>query len=173
MSRVVVAMIVTLVVTAVMASLPVLFGTPAWPVTPGAVIVAYAALTVPPLEAAVTAALVGLVMDALSGSPIGVSSFALVVTLLLSRLGVSLVPHPRGLAALAFALAFTFTQAFLAQSLMALFGQRRAVDLVIVVVVAVLDALLSLILFPLLRKLLVILRLEDRSATLGERLSIR
>jgi hypothetical protein len=36
------------------------------------------------------------------------------------------------LASLGFAFAFAVTHAFLAQSLMALFGQRRAVDLVIV-----------------------------------------
>lgn len=173
MSRTIVAMVVTLVVTAIFAGMPVLFGSAAWPITPGAVVVAYAALTVPPLEAAVTAALVGLVMDALSGSPIGVSSFALVVTLLLSRLGVRLVPHPQGLVAIAFVVAFAFTHAFLAQILLALFGQRRAVDVVAVVIVGVLDALLSLLIFPLVRRLLVILRLEDHSATLGERLSLR
>jgi len=172
-SRTFVAMVMTLVVTAVFAGLPVLFGTQAWPVTPGAVVVAYAALTVPPVEAAVAAGLVGLVVDALAGSPIGVSSFALVVTLLLSRLGVSLVPAPRGLASLAFVVAFGVTHAFFAQTLLALFGQRRAVDLVVVVTVGVLDGLLSLLLFPLLRFVLVVLRLEDRSATLGERLSLR
>lgn len=173
MSRTFVAMVMTLVVTAVFAGFPVLFSTPAWPITPGAVVVAYAALTLPPVEAAVAAALVGLVVDALSGSPIGVSSFALVVTLLLSRLGVSLVPQPRGWTSFAFVFAFGFTHAFFAQTLLALFGQRRAVDLVIVVVVGVLDAALSLLLFPLLRRVLVILRLEDRSATLGERLQAR
>ncbi len=166
-------MVVTLVVTAICGSLPVLFGWPALPVTPGAVVCAYAALTTPPIEAAVTAALVGLVVDALSGSPIGASSLALLVTLLTSRLGVSLVPLARGGAAFAFVAAFAAFHALLAQALLALFAQRRAVDLVIVVVVGILDALLSLILFPVLRRVLVILRLEDKGATLGERLSAR
>jgi rod shape-determining protein MreD len=172
-SRTFVAMVITLVATAVFGALPVLFGSPAWPVTPGAVIVAYAALTLPPVEAAVTAALVGLVVDALSGSPIGVSSFALVVTLLLSRLGVSLVTQPRGFTSFVFVFAFAFTHAFFAQTLLALFGQRRAVDLVVVVVVGILDAVLSLLLFPVVHRVLVLLRLEDRGATLGERLSAR
>ncbi len=173
MSRTFVAMIVTLVITAIISSLPVLFGTPAWPITPGAVIVAYAALAQPPVEAAVTAALVGLVVDALSGSPIGVSSFALVVTLLVSRPAVSLVPQPRGWMSFAFVAGFATAHALLAQALLALFGQRRAVDLLIVVVVGVLDAVLSLLLFPILRRVLVVLRLEDKGATLGERLSAR
>lgn len=172
MTRTVVAMIVTLVVTAVFASLPLLFGSPALPVTPGAVVCAYAALTQPPIEAAVTAALVGLVVDALSGSPIGVSSLALLVTLLTSRLGVSLVPLARGATAFAFVAAFGAFHALLAQGLLALFAQRR-VDVVIVVVIGVMDALLSLLLFPILRRVLVVLRLEDKGATLGERLSAR
>ncbi|MDP2341590.1 MAG: hypothetical protein Q8O67_11565 [Deltaproteobacteria bacterium] len=173
MSRTLIAMIVTLVVTALFASLPVLFGLPALPITPGAVVCAYAALTQPPIEAAVTAALVGLVVDALSGSPIGVSSLALVITLLIARLGVAVVPVGRGFTAFAFVALFAGFHAFLAQALLALFAQRRAVDVVVVVVVGIMDALLSLALFPILRRVLVLLRLEDKGATLGERLSAR
>ena len=173
MTRAAVALVMTLVVTAALACLPVLLGWPALPVTPGAVICAYAALTQPPIEAAVTASLVGLVVDALSGTPIGVSSLSLVVTLLTARLGVSLVPVARGLASFLFVGAFGALHALLGQALLALFAQRRAVDVVVVVVVAVADALLSLALFPLLRRVLVVLRLEDRGATLGERLSAR
>lgn len=166
-------MVVTLFASAVCASLPVLFGWSALLVTPGAVVCAYAALTQPPIEAAVTAALVGFVVDALSGSPLGASSLALVVTLLTSRLGVALVPVATGVTAFIFVFAFGAFHALLAQALLALFAQRRSVDVAIVVIVAVSDALLSLLLFPLIRRMLVLLRLEDKGATLRERLAAR
>lgn len=173
MSRVALTMALALITTAIGAALPVVFGTGAWPLTPAVVLVAYAALTVPPLEAAVTAALVGLIVDALAGAPLGVSSFALVVTLLLSRLVVSLVPTARGPLALAFVFGFGFVHALLAQTLLAVFGQNRVVDVLVVVGVGVLDAVAALVLFPLIRGALVVLRLEDKSATFKERLQAR
>jgi cell shape-determining protein MreD len=174
MTRVFSFMAVALVVTALCSALAVTLGIAALPVTPGSIVVAYAALATPPIEAAFSAVLVGLVVDALSGTSLGASSFSLLVTLLVSRLGVSLVPSTRDRFAIAFVGVFASAQALLAMALLALFGQSHArLDVVVVVVVGALDALVAIAVFPLLHVLFVLLRLEERSATLRERLQAR
>jgi hypothetical protein len=163
----------TLVVTALSSALAVAVGSAGFPLTPGSVVVAYAALAAPPIEAAFSAVIVGLVVDALNGAALGTSSFTLLVTLLASRLGISLVPSHRGAPAWTFAGLFAFAQALLAMLLLALVGQRGAVDVGAAVALAVVDVALAVVLFPALHEALVLLRQEERSATLRERLQAR
>src|SRR5690606_34090125 len=77
MNRALLAVAATVLLASVRRALPVMLGVSSVPFTPGSVVVAYAALTKPPIEAAITASLCGLVVDGLSGIPLGVSSFAL------------------------------------------------------------------------------------------------
>ncbi len=174
MSRVLVAMVATLVVVACQRAMAVVLGTTSLPVTAGVVVVAYAAINWPPVEAAVAAALCGLVIDALSGMPLGVSSFALVITLLVARLGLRFVSESRGVAASAFAGVFGMLQALVATSSLAAFGEGHGgFDLAGAFAIGVLDFALALALFPLLHQLLVALSLEERSTSLRERLAAR
>ncbi len=174
MSRVLVAMLATLVLVSLRRVLPVIIGVSSLPVTPGAVIVAYAALTWPPIEAVVVAALCGLIVDALSGMPLGISSFALVVTVLTTRLGLQFFTRSRGLAASAFAGGFGMLQALIATSLLAAFGDRHgSIDVVSGVLIGISDFVVALAVFPLLHAILVKLGLEERGATLRERLASR
>ncbi len=174
MSRVLVAMLATLMLVSLRRALPVIIGMSWLPLTPGAVIVAYAALTWPPIEAVVAAALCGLVVDALSGMPLGVSSFALVVSLLATRLTLRFFTRSRGLAASAFAGAFGVLQALVATALLAAFGDRHGgFDVLNAVVIGVMDFALALIVFPALHAALVSLNLEERGASLRERLALR
>jgi len=173
-SRVFTFMMVTLIATAAASALAVALGTAALPLTPGSVVVAYAALTTPPVEAAFSAALVGLIVDALAGASLGASSFSLLVTLLVSRLGVGFVPSTRDAVSFLFVGAFAFTQALCAMAMVALFGPtHRGVDLSVAVVVALVDIVVAWALFPVLHEVFVLLRLEERSATLRERLQAR
>jgi cell shape-determining protein MreD len=174
MTRVATFMAVTLFVTAVASGFAVVLGRGALPLTAGSVVVAYAALATPPVEASFTAMLVGLVVDALAGASLGASSFSLLVTLLLTRLGEGFVPSTRDRSAYAFVLAFAFVQALLASALLALVGPtHRGLALAGAVQIAVVDAVAAVMIFPLLHAVFVLLRLEDRSATLRERLQAR
>ena len=174
MSRVLVAMFVTLVLVAVRRAVPVMIGVTGLPLTPGAVVVAYAALSWPPVEAAVAGALCGLIVDALSGMPLGVSSFAMVVTLLATRLTLRFFTRSRGLAASAFAGGFCLLQAVITNGLLAAFGDRHGgLEVGQAARVALLDFVLALAVFPMLHALLVSLRLEERGASLRERLASR
>ena len=174
MNRALLAVAATVLLASVRRALPVMLGVSSVPFTPGSVVVAYAALTKPPIEAAITASLCGLVVDGLSGIPLGVSSFALVVTLLLSRLGIRFVPRARGVGAFAFAFLFAVVQAVIATTLLTVFGDRGgSVHLSGLVTLGVVDGALALVVFPLLHSLSVRLGLEDRDSTLGERLATR
>jgi cell shape-determining protein MreD len=172
-SRIATFLLFTIVVTAVSSALAVTVGSSGLPVTAGSIVVAYAALATPPIEAAFSAALVGLVVDALNGAALGTSSFTLLATLLASRLGIELVPTNRGWPAWTFVGVFAFAQTLLAMLLLALFGQRSAVDVGGAVAIGVVDGVVAMGLFPALHGVLVLLRVEERSATLGERLQAR
>jgi hypothetical protein len=174
MTRIVTSMVVALVLVSVLGALAVTFGTGAFLATPGAVVVAYAAITAPPIEAAFSAVLVGLVVDVVAGTSLGVSSFSLLVTLLLARFGVSLVPSPRHPTAYAFVAAFAAVEALVSMLLLALFAQRHApIAPGKIVVVSIVDTVIAFLLFSALHELFVLLHLEERTATLKERLQAR
>jgi rod shape-determining protein MreD len=173
MSRILVCMGATLITMAIARVLPVLFGTDPWPMTPAAVVVAFAALTLAPIEAVVAAALCGFVTDALAGMPVGVSSFSMVVTLLAARLGLRFMSGARGFTAAAFAGAFGMTQAVVAMSLMAFFGQRPAtMSILDIGLLGLLDTVWAIVIAPPLLAVLGRLGVE-RQSSLGERLAAR
>ena len=82
MNRPLLSMAVTLLLTALHKVVPLWLGSSSVLATPGAIVVAYAVLTMAPVEAIVTAALCGLVVDGLGGMPLGVGSLSMVVVVL-------------------------------------------------------------------------------------------
>ncbi len=174
MTRHLVFMGTTLLLTGIFSAVAVALGCGPLLMTPGSIVVAYAALTVSPIEAALAATLVGFVVDALGGALLGASSFSLLVTLLASRLAVGLVASPRSGQALLFVGGFAVTQALTAMILQALFAQGAAVVHVAdAFLLGVLDAIVAAVVFPLLHETFVLLRWEERNTTLRERLQSR
>ena len=174
MSRPLILMGATLVLVAVQQVVPMWFGVSSIPATPGAIVVAYGALTMAPVEAIVTAALCGLVVDALGGMPLGVGSFSLVVTLLVARLGMRFLTESRGPVAAAFAGGFAAFQGLLVGALLSAFADRAgSFNLIEAIAIGAIDGVLALILFPLLHWIGVTLGVEERGASHRERLAAR
>jgi hypothetical protein len=173
MSRVLLAMGATLVLMALVRALPVVIGVAALPVTPAAIPVAWAALTLAPLEAVVAASLCGLVVDALGGLPVGLSSFSLVVALLVTRLGIRNVMRPVGPVAAGVAGIVGLLQALVSFALLLFFAPERAPwQPTALVASSVLDVGLAWVLLPVLDRLGVLVGLERTTST-AERLASR
>jgi hypothetical protein len=173
MSRVLLAMAVGLAAMAMVRVLPVVLGVASVPLTPGAVVVAWAALVLPPLEAVVAASLCGLIVDALAGLPVGLSSFSLVVALLVARLGTRSIPRAVGPLASAFAGGVGLLQATVSWVLLAVFAPERAPwQPGTLLLVGILDVGLALLLLPVLDRLGVLVGLE-RSTSTADRLAAR
>ncbi|MBI1948413.1 MAG: hypothetical protein HYS27_22190 [Deltaproteobacteria bacterium] len=171
MRRVVVLALVTVALTALCGALSVALGWSSLPIVPGVILCAYAALVDPPIEGVVTAAAIGLVVDAMSGTSLGLNVLALVAVLVGSRFVVGWVTSPRGLQAALFVGGFSAVHAFLSLLLLYLFQRRGGFGLVSVFTVAIANALVSVALIPPLQWLMVALRLEERDETLQERLA--
>jgi|GEM_PF-2163387 len=173
MNRALLAMAVCLVAMATLRVLPVVLGVSAVPLTPAAVVVAWAALVLPPLEAVVTASLCGLIVDALAGLPVGLSSFSLVVALLVARLGTRSVTRAVGPLAALFAGGVGLLQVTLSWLLLAVFAPERAPwQPGTLFLVGIFDGVLALLLLPLLDRLGVLVGLE-RSTSTADRLAAR
>ena len=171
MTRALVLSLLALVLTAATGALAVMFGWSSVPLVPGVLLVAYAAIVDPPVEAAVSAALMGLVIDALVGTPLGVNVLACVAVLVGSRFFVGWVTAPRGIPSFLFTAGFSAAHALLALSLLFLFQRRQSFGLAELFSTALVNAVFSVVLFPVVRRLLVALRLEERGESLQERLS--
>jgi rod shape-determining protein MreD len=163
--------LLALLATAFLAALAVPLGVLSVPIVPGVILVAYAAIVDPPVEAAITAALVGLTMDAMAGTPLGVNVLACVLVLVASRLVIAWVTQPRGVQAALFVAGFSAAYAFLASVLVNLFQRRESFGLAAVFVLALTNGLASFLVLPLLSRALVILRLEEKGESLQERLA--
>jgi hypothetical protein len=171
MSRALILSLLALALTAGTGALAVVFGWASVPLVPGVLLVSYAAIVDPPVQAAVSAALIGLVVDALVGTPLGVNVLACVAVLVGSRFVVSFVTAPRGVRSFLFVTGFAAAHALLALSLLFLFQRRESFGFVALLATAPVSGVASLVLFPLVRRLLVALRLEERDETLQDRLS--
>ena len=171
MTRALFLALLALVLTAATGAFAVMFGWTSMPLVPGVLLVAYAAIVDPPVEAAVSAALIGFVVDALVGTPLGVNVLACVAVLVGSRFVVGFVPAPRGVPSFLFVAGFSAVHALLALSLLFLFQRRESFGLYALLATALVNGVASLALFPLVRRLLIMLRLEERGVTLQERLS--
>lgn len=163
-----------LLLHAVQAAVAVAFGWESMPVAPAVVLVAYAALAEPPVEAAITATFLGLILDALSGSPIGLNMLSCLLALLVGRLAARWVTAPRGWGALAFGAALSAGYHLFLLILLKTFGAyREGLGILSVLSTALWDGLLSVVLMPATQWLLVAVRLEEREVTATERLSRR
>ncbi len=171
MKRSLAFVILCLLSTAVSSAAAVAMGLSNMPLVPGVLLVAYTAIADPPIEAALTAALVGLVMDALGGTPLGVSVIACVLALVSSRLVIGWVTSVRGPKAALFTAGLSAVYALIALVLLFAFQRRQAFGLVSLAVLAVSHALASFVAFPLLTRVLVLLRLEQRGTSLHERMA--
>ena len=171
MSRVLVLSLLTLLLTALAGAISVAAGWSSLPIVPGVILCAYAAMVDPPIEGVVTAAAIGLVVDAMTGSSLGLNVLALVAVLVASRAFTGWVTSPRGLPAALFVGGFSAAHAFLSLLLLFLFQRRAGFGFLSILWVAGANALVSVALIPLLQRLLVTLRLEERDETLQERLA--
>ena len=161
-----------LLLHAIVAALAVALGWDALPVAPAVVLVAYAALAEPPIEAAISATLLGFMLDALSGSPIGMNMLACLLALLLGRLAAGAVAAPRGLGAFVFGGAMSMGyHLFLLIVLFMFDSEREAFGILGILSTAVFDGLLALVLMPTTQVLFISLGLEEREVTMTERLS--
>lgn len=174
MSRVLVLAVLALLLHALESGLAVVLGATSLPVAPAVVLVAYAALVEPPVEAALTASSLGLVLDALSGTALGLNMLACLLVLLLGRFAAPRVPSPRGVSAFLFAALLSAGYHTLVLTLLYVFeAQRESFGFQGIVTTSIANGLLALLLFPLVQRLLVALGLEEREATMEERLSRR
>ncbi|OGQ26484.1 MAG: hypothetical protein A2138_20210 [Deltaproteobacteria bacterium RBG_16_71_12] len=171
MRRVAVLALLTVLLTALGGALSVALGWSSLPIVPGVILCAYAAMVDPPIEGVVTAAAVGLVVDAMTGTSLGLNVLAFVAVLVSSRFVVGWVTSPRGVPAALFVGGFSAAHAFLSLLLLFLFQRRGGFGLLSVFTVAIANALVSVVLIPPLQALLVALKLEERGETLQERLA--
>lgn len=148
-----------------------MLGLSAVPLVPGILLVAYAAIAHPPVESAVSAAVIGLVMDALAGTPLGVNVIACVAVLVWSRPVVGWVTSPRGVPSFLFVGWMSAAYAFVSLLLLFLFQRRESFGFVGLFSTALSNAVASVVLFPVLQRLFVALRLEEKGESLQERLA--
>lgn len=174
MSRVLVLALLAVLLHALDAGLAVAVGASSLPFVPAVILVAYAALVEPPGVAVVSASTAGLVLDALSGAPLGLNMLACLLALLLGRLSSSWVKTPRGPPAFLFAGGLSAGYHLFVVTLLYVFGSHpESLALQGLFSTALWNGLASLAVFPFTQWLLVRLGLEEREQTLAERLSRR
>jgi cell shape-determining protein MreD len=174
MSRILILVGLGLLLHAAESAVAVILGMTSLPVAPAVVLVAYAALVEPPVEASLSASSLGLVLDALSGSPLGLNMLACLLALLLGRLAAGWVSSPRGLGAFAFASLLSAGYYLFVLTLLFVFGtDRESFGLQGLTTTSLMNGLLALLLFPICQKLLVWVGLEERSESMEERLKQR
>lgn len=174
MSRVLTLALFAWFLHAAQAALAVAFGLSSLPVVPAVVLVAYAALVEPPVVAAVSAAVLGLILDALSGSPLGLNMLACLLALLSGRLASGWVAAPRGLGAFLFTGTLAAGYHLFVVTLLYVFGiHPESFAIQGVLSEALWNGLFGVVVLPFTQWLLVSLHLEEREMTLAERLSRR
>lgn len=156
------------------AVLPVALHAASMPLLPGVVLVAYAALVEPPVAAALAASTLGLLVDALSGTPLGLHMLASLVALLVGRLAADWVSAPRGVPAFLFTATMAGAYHVVVVTLPWMFGPHpdewRVAGFWST---AFWNGFAALGLFPVVQGVLVRLGLEEREETLSERLARR
>jgi hypothetical protein len=170
-TRVFILALLALLLTAFTGALAVMLGWSSLPVVPGVLLVAYAAIVDPPIEGAVSAAVVGLVIDALAGTPFGVNVLSCVAVLVGSRFVVELVHHPRGWRSFVFVGGFSAAHALASLIMLFLFQRREGFGFVPLIATAACNAIASVVLFPILQFVFVRLKLEEKGESLQQRLA--
>lgn len=174
MIRVLLLACMALMLHAIQAWLAVAFGVSSLPILPAVVLVAYAALVEPPVVAALAASTIGLLLDAVSGTPLGLNMLACLLALLLGRSAADWIHSPRGMPAFLFTAAMAAGYHVFVVTLPWAFGPHPD-EWVIrgFMSTAWWNGIASLLIFPLAQRLLVRLGLEEREETLSERLARR
>ncbi len=173
MTRPLLLFVVALLLHSAQAALAVLLGTGGLPVAPAVVLLAYIALAERPVEAAMGALLLGLVLDALSGSMLGVNMLACLLALLAGRF-FSGAATPHGGSAFVFGAGMSLGYHLFLLLLLSVFGaDRESLTLLDIVLVALVDGALAVVLMPVLHRMFVALGLEEEEHTMSERLSSR
>ncbi|HEY4222529.1 MAG TPA: hypothetical protein VGO62_14340, partial [Myxococcota bacterium] len=145
MTRVLVMAGLALFLTSVAGAVAVMFGWSSVPVVPGVLLVAYAAIVDPPVEAAVSAAVIGLVIDALAGTPFGVNVLSCVAVLVGSRFVVGFVPQPRGIRSALFTGGLSAAHALVSLVMLYLFQRREGFGFVPLVTTAFVNGAVSFV----------------------------
>ena len=162
----------TFVLTALTGALSVLFDVGSLPWVPGTALLAFVALVDPPLSAAITAATIGFMMDALSGSPLGLNVLACVATLIAGGLFVPWFPTVTRWRGALFASGVAALHASLVLVVVYLFQRRESFGGLAIAAAALANGAASLAIFPLARWVLVSLRLEGRGSSLEHRMPL-
>ena len=150
----------------------VVFGFEGLPIAPAVVLVAYAALAEPPIEAAISAAFLGFVLDALTGAPVGLNMLACVVAFFLAWPNALWVSSPRSLSAFLFAGGMSAGY-FLTLRVLLLIFNDEPFGVQGLFTIALANGALALLLFPPWHRLLVRLGLETDQANLEQKLEMR
>jgi|GEM_PF-1101684 len=172
MTRALVLVVLAIVFHALEAGLAVSLGVSDLPLVPGVVLLVYAILVEPPVEAAVTALALGFAMDALTGTPLGLHMVACLLTLLGARFFADTVTSPRSPAAFLFAMGCSAAYHTVAIVLLLLFaGHRESLGVGGILMAAGANGVLSLMVFPPIRSLLIWLDLEKAEVSFEQRLA--
>ena len=172
MIRVVVLGTLALILHAALAALAVTFGSSGLPIAPAVVLVAYAALAEPPLEASVSAALLGLILDCLTGAPVGMNMLACIAALWVARPLTARVTSPRSWSAFLFAAGLAAGYALFVRGLLWIFA-REHFGIQGIFTTAITSGVVALLLFPGLSALMVRFGLEEREENLANKLAKR
>ncbi|MFZ9886365.1 MAG: hypothetical protein ACO3JL_02585 [Myxococcota bacterium] len=174
MKRVLLLASIAFVLQAFIAAAAVAFGVAAVPLTPAVLVVAYAALVEPPVEGALSATCVGFLLDAISGTAIGLNMLACLLLLLVGRLMARRVPSPVGPLGALFVSALAAGYYLFVLTLLYIFERgRESLALEGLLSTSILTGAASLLVFPLIQRIFVRLGLEERAASVAERLSRR
>lgn len=164
----------SLVLQSVVAATAVAFGLASVPLTPAVLMVAYAALIEPPIEGALTATTVGFLLDALSGAAVGLNMLACLLLFLCGRVAAKRVPSSVGVIAALFVSGLAAGYYLFVLTLLYAFDRgRQSLALDGLFSTSLLTGASSLLVFPLIQRLFVSLGLEERTASVAERLSRR
>jgi rod shape-determining protein MreD len=170
--RVVVLGVLALVLHAAVAALSVTFDSSGLPIAPAVVLVAYAALAEPPVEASISASVLGLLLDALTGAPLGLNMLACLAALGLGRPLAGSVSSPRSWSAFLFAAGLSAGYSIFIRVLLSVFA-GESFGFQGVFTTALTSGLLALMVFPWLSAAMIRFGLEDREESLAEKLGRR
>lgn len=174
MIRVVLLACMALLLHAVQAGLAVAFGVSSLPILPAVVLVAYAALVEPPVVAALAASTIGFLLDALSGTPLGLNMLACLLALLLGRSAADWIQSPRGMPAFLFAAAMAAGYHVFVVTLPWAFGPHPDEWIISgFMSTAWWNGVAAWFIFPWAQRVMVRLGLEEREEPLSERLARR
>ena len=174
MVRAILVISLALVTTSMVSALTAVFGTGYFPFLPVILLLAYIGIADFGAEGMILAALLGLLMDAWSGTLLGIN---MLICLFLYFGGAPLARvtgAPQGLPAFLVGSIFVGSYGFIHNGLFALFRRGpQKIEFVDILVSGLLNGMLAVLFFPLIHFLFVYFGFSEREASLAERLSNR